>query len=182
MTNEILIFPTDTVYGIGCSIYDKDNIENIYKIKNRDRSKPLAILCADLNQIEEIAYVSEDAKKLIKEFLPGPLTIILKTKEDVKKSFFFDTIGVRIPNHELALKILKENGPMATTSVNDSGEAAMNNYDEIYNKYHNKVKTIYKSDIKSSSLPSTVVDITKDEVKVLREGAISLAQIQKVIA
>ncbi len=179
--NNVIIFPTDTVYGIGTSIYNEKGINEIYKIKNRDLSKPLAILCADIDQIDEIAYLNDKARKLIKAFLPGPLTIILRTKEKVKDSFKFNTIGVRIPNHQLALSILRKNGPMATTSVNDSGEKAMNDYKEIYDKYHNLVDEIYKSDEASSNLASTVLDITSDEVKILRQGAILKEDIEKVI-
>ena len=73
----VIIFPTDTVYGIGTKIFDVEGIEKIYKIKNRPKDKPLACLCASLEQIKDIAEVTEDAEKLIKEFLPGALTIIL---------------------------------------------------------------------------------------------------------
>ena len=83
MAGRVIIFPTDTVYGIGTQILDLEGIEKIYQIKHRPKEKPLACLCANLKQIEDIAYVSDDARKLIKEFLPGGLTLILKTKEDI---------------------------------------------------------------------------------------------------
>src|SRR5574344_1478726 len=116
--SKILIFPTDTVFGIGCSVFDKEGQARIYEIKRRPLNKQFPVLCANMEQIEQIAVVNSLAKKLIDKFFPGPLTIILKTKPEVKELIGYDTIGVRIPKSELAQSILLENGPMATTSVN----------------------------------------------------------------
>jgi L-threonylcarbamoyladenylate synthase len=181
MAGRVIIFPTDTVYGIGTQILDLEGIEKIYQIKHRPKEKPLACLCANLKQIEDIAYVSDDARKLIKEFLPGGLTLILKTKEDILNKIGYKTIGVRIPNHPLALKILEENGPMLTTSVNESGSVPLNEYDEIYKEYHTLVDKIYDNDRDSLNLASTVILLTTDELKVLREGPIKLEDILKVL-
>ena len=173
----VIIFPTDTVYGIGTKIFDLDGINKIYEIKKRPKDKPLACLCASLEQIESIAILSRDAKKLINKFLPGPLTLILKSKDEVKNKIGYETIGVRIPNYKLALDILKENGPMLTTSVNDSGSSPINEYEEILIKYKDEVDKIYKSNEKSSALASTVVLMTDDNLKILREGEITLNMI-----
>lgn len=177
---KLIIFPTDTVYGIGCDIFDLDNIKKIYDIKKRSLDKPLACLCADLEQIKEIAVVDDKIISLIKTFLPGPLTLILKSKEHVKSMIGYDTIGVRIPNSLTALNLLKENGPMLTTSVNDSGDAPMNEYEEILIKYSDLVDEIYPPCGNSLGLSSTVV-LCVDEIKVLREGAISLNQIKDIL-
>lgn len=181
MKNRVIIYPTDTVYGIGASVYDKDGIRRIYEIKRRPLDKPLAVLCANIDQIEEIAYLTDDARKLIKAFMPGALTIIIKSKDAIKNSMGLETIGVRIPNYNLAIDILEHNGPMATTSVNESGEPSLNNYDEIKEDYDDLVDLIVPpSGEKTSSLASTVVDITSS-IKLLRQGAISLEDIEKVI-
>lgn len=181
MKNRVIIYPTDTVYGIGASVYDKEGIKRIYDIKHRPLDKPLAVLCANIEQIDEIAYLTKDARKLIEAFMPGALTIILKSKDKIKESMGFDTIGVRIPNYKLAIEILERNGPMATTSVNESGAPSINNYDEIKEDYDDLVDLIVPpSGEKTSSLASTVVDIT-GPVKLLRQGGISLAEIQKII-
>lgn len=181
MKSNVIIFPTDTVYGIGASVYDQDGIRRIYEIKHRPLNKPLAVLCSSVEQIEEIAYLTDDARKLIKAFLPGALTIILRSKDKIKESMGLETIGVRIPNYKLAIEILEHNGPMATTSVNESGAPSINNYDEIKEDYDDLVEVIIPpSGEKTSSLASTVVDIT-GEVKLLRQGAISLSDIQNVL-
>lgn len=177
--SKVIIFPTDTVYGIGTPIFDLEGIEKIYKIKNRSKDKPLACLCANLNQIKSVAVVDENAKKLINKFLPGGLTVILKSKKEVIEKIGYETIGVRIPNHNLALSILEENGAMLTTSVNDSGAVPINEYDEIYIKYNDLVDYIYKSDLPSSNVSSAVVKVIDGCVDVLREGIISKEEIEK---
>ena len=180
--NNVIIFPTDTVYGIGASIYDKEGMDRIYKIKNRPLSKPLAVLCANLEQINEICYVSEEGKKLINKFLPGPLTVILKAKDNILSTFGHDTVGVRIPNYKIALDILKLNGPMATTSVNESGKPSLNDYSQIKCEYGFLVEEIYAPDGEdTSSMASTVVDLTSGYPKILREGAISLEMIEECL-
>ena len=136
---EVIIFPTDTVYGIGARINDIEALEKIYEIKKRPKDKRLAVLCSSIDDIEKIAYLNDDALKLINNFMPGGLTVILKTKEEFINDFIFETVAVRIPNHELALRILRENGPMATSSVNISGNRPMNDYLEITKEFADKV-------------------------------------------
>ncbi|MBP5445906.1 MAG: threonylcarbamoyl-AMP synthase [Acholeplasmatales bacterium] len=179
--SKVIIFPTDTVYGIGCDIFDLEGIERIYKIKNRSKDKPLACLCANLEQIEDIAYLSEDARKLINLFLPGPLTIILKSKPIVLDKIGYKTIGVRIPNNKIALDILNEHGPMLTTSVNESGNVPLNEYDDIKANYNHLVDYIYNTNTKSSNISSTVIDLTDDRLRILRIGEIPLSSIEKAL-
>ncbi len=173
----VIIFPTDTVYGIGTKIFDIDGINKIYDIKKRPKDKPLACLCSSLEQIKSIAVVTKKAEALIKKFLPGALTLILESKEEVYNKIGYKTIGVRIPNCKLALDILNENGPMLTTSVNESGFKPINEYELIVKDYENVVDKIYESNEKSSNLSSTVVLLTNDDIKILREGEITLSMI-----
>ena len=177
--SKLIIFPTDTVYGIGCYIYDVYNIDKIYQIKNRSKDNPLACLCSSLEQIKSSAYTDDKIDEIIDRFLPGALTLILKSKEEVKEKIGYETIGVRIPDNKLALKILNEVGPMLTTSVNDSGCSPMNEYDDIVSKYQNVVDEIYPPCGKSSNLSSTVISCV-DGFKVIREGTISLNDILNV--
>ena len=177
----VIIFPTDTVYGIGTKIFDTEGIKKIYEIKNRPLDKPLACLCASIDQIDNIAYLTEDSKKLINKFLPGALTLILNAKDEVVEKIGYKTIGVRIPNSSVALEILRKNGPMLTTSVNESGAVPLNEYDDIYKIYNGLVDKIYKPITNSLSIASTVVLVKKDEVKVLREGPITKEDIENAL-
>ena len=173
----VIIFPTDTVYGIGTKIFDIDGINKIYDIKKRPKDKPLACLCSSLEQIKSIAVVTKKVEALINKFLPGALTLILESKEEVYNKIGYKTIGVRIPNCKLALDILNENGPMLTTSVNESGFKPINEYELIVKEYENVVDKIYESNEKSSNLSSTVALLTNDDIKILREGEITLSMI-----
>lgn len=175
--SKVIIFPTDTVYGIGCSIFDVKGIERIYAIKHRNKEKPLACLCASLEQIEEIAQLDTKARKLIQKFMPGALTLILPAKPEVTNHIGYKTIGVRIPNASLAIQILTDNGPMLTTSVNESGNVPLNNYEEILKDYGSLVEQIYPPQEVSSNVASTVLDLSQNELKILREGAIKLQDI-----
>ncbi|MDE7105896.1 MAG: threonylcarbamoyl-AMP synthase [Anaeroplasmataceae bacterium] len=178
--SKLIIFPTDTVYGIGCPIFDINSIHKIYDIKHRSLEKPLACLCYDLAQIEEIAEVSDKVKRMIHAFMPGALTLILKAKPMVTAKIGYKTIGVRIPDAKLALSLLKENGPMLTTSVNESGEAPLSSYEEIVHAYGNLVDQIYPAKEKFSNVSSTVVDCTEESLKLLREGTLSFKQINEI--
>ena len=179
--SKVIIFPTDTVYGIGTPIFDIEGIKRIYDIKKRPKEKPLACLCANLEQINSIAYLNDKAIKLINKFLPGPLTLILNAKEEVINKIGYKTIGVRIPNCDIALNILKENGPMLTTSVNESGHVPLNEYDDIKRDYNDFVDYIYDTNTHSSNISSTVVLINDNEFKILRAGEITLDDLNKVV-
>ena len=106
----VIIFPTDTVYGIGCNPYNKESVKKIYDIKSRNPSKPFPILAYSKEIAEKIAFFDEFSKKIVEKFWPGPLTIILKlTDENLKKSLnVVDKIAIRVPNHKCTLESIKE--------------------------------------------------------------------------
>lgn len=175
---RIIIFPTDTIYGIGCSIFDKKSIEKIYEIKHRDKRKPLSCLCKDVKQVEEIANINEKEKMIINKF---NLTLILKAKRNISEITGFNTIGIRIPQSHLAANILKKYGPMLTTSINESGEKPLNSFDEICKRYGNEVDKVYKGEEFSSGVASTVAQLVDGEVVILRNGEVKKDQIEKLI-
>lgn len=170
---SILIFPTDTVYGMGALLNDFIAYNKIYDIKKRDKTKQLPLLVSSISDIENIAVYKKDDIKIMNSFWPGPLTIIFKSYKDFIEKTGFETIAIRIPNHIRTLKILKKYGPIWTTSVNDSGEKEMNDFYKIKKKYKNIAYKIYKQKyINNNILPSTVIDTTTNEIKILREGII----------
>lgn len=184
---KLIIYPTDTVYGVGGIIESEETIENIYKAKERNFKSPLIVLVSDVEKIEKIAYINEKNRekieKLIKRFWPGGLTIILKRKDNVPDIMVSGgaTVGVRMPEHDIALKIISRAGGMLpTTSANISGEATPKNYAELTEKFKSRVDIIIDGGECPIGSASTIIDMS-DEPKILRLGAISVEEIEKVI-
>ncbi|MFR0367914.1 L-threonylcarbamoyladenylate synthase [Candidatus Phytoplasma palmae] len=178
---KIIIFPTDTVYGIGTKINDLESLKQIYKIKKRDYNKPIIILFYSLEQMKDIVLIDNNIIKISKFFWPGALTLIVNTCFSYYKKTNLKKIGIRIPNNKIALKLIQKEGPFFTTSVNQSGYPPLNDFEEIRLKYQNKVDFIYKNDQNLSLIPSTVIDITENNFRLIREGSISLKMIKKII-
>ncbi len=171
----VVIFPTDTVYGIGCQAGNQKSIKRIYNIKNRDRHKPLPILIAGLRQLSDLQVkIPREAKQLIKKFWPGPLTLVLPSAAG-------DPVGVRMPHHPVALALLKKTGPMAVTSVNFSGEASARTIGEISAGIIQSADLVIDSGACPLSIESTILDMTGREIKILRPGCISQQEIMKAI-
>lgn len=184
---KLIIYPTDTVYGVGGIIESEETIENIYKAKERNFKSPLIVLVSDMEKIEKIAYINEKNRekieKLIKRFWPGGLTIILKRKDNVPDIMVSGgaTVGVRMPEHEIALNIISRAGGMLpTTSANISGEATPKSYAELSEEFKSRVDIIVDGGECPIGSASTIIDMS-DEPKILRLGAISVEEIEKVI-
>lgn len=170
----VIIFPTDTVYGIACNCYSIDGLNKIFSFKNRPLSKPINVLT---DSIEKIKMVSNGLKEkeieLIEKYLPGDLTIIVDKNERVPDLLTANlkTVGVRIPNHKMALKILENYPyPLATTSVNLAGLSPGMEVSDFIEEFKNKVDIIVDGGKSPIGLPSTIVRIENDSLKILREG------------
>ena len=175
---SLIIYPTDTVYGLGAIVTNEQSINNVYLAKSRSFTSPLIALLSSVDKVEEVAYVSDKNKelldKLAKAFWPGALTVILKRKEHIPSIMVSggDTIGVRIPNLDLAIKIIDlAGGILATTSANISGEATPKS----------KVDILIDSGECKLGEASTIIDLTSDVPKILRKGAILIEEIEKII-
>lgn len=167
LKGKIIIFITDTVFGVGALFQDKDGIQKIYEMKKRDYGKPLAVLCSDLDQVESICDLPEYAYEYTK-YWPGALTIIARKKNSE------ETLAVRIPNSIVARDILRHFGPMPTTSVNYSGEKEINDLNEIYDKFHDNADYLVTDIHDLSKMPSTVISCLNEKVEVIRSGAIKI--------
>ncbi len=171
MREKPAVIPTDTLYGLCVSI--EGDVEAVYALKRRDRDKPIPIGVADLEMMRKIAYVSSNAEKLIRKYMPGPLTVVLKNRG---VSFLGDTVGVRIPAHWVPIRIMKRIGPITLTSANISGEKPPRTVEDTMG-----IDVKYRIDCgKLSGMPSTVVDLTSG-VKLIREGAILFKDILKTL-
>ena len=182
--DKLIVFPTETVYGIAGNALKVEVIDKLFQAKKRDYSKPFSLMLSDINKIKDIAYVSVDEEKIINKFMPGPITLILKKKDCISDlaTASRDTVGVRIPDHFIALSILKSiDYPLATSSANISGRSNNSDITDIINDLANYVDIFIKGNISSNLLASTVVEIKNNEVNILRNGIISKENIEEVI-
>lgn len=181
LNDGIIIFPTETVYGIAASALSKKAIDKLYEAKQRPREKAINIMIYQKEEIKKYAYIRNDIeKKIIDNFMPGEITIILDKKTNFGDGFTkSNTIGVRIPNSEIPLEILKEvKIPLVVSSANLSGKANNTSAKQIIKDFPN-VDIIIDSGIIEKALPSTIVRVENDEIKVLRQGKITKKQIEE---
>ena len=181
LNDGVFAFPTDTVYGLACSCFSEKAIEKLYDIKGRDSKKPLIVMIPqnyELNNLVE--NVSNEAKKLMNKFWPGALTIIFASKNVLPKNATggLKTIGIRIPNLEKTIELINYiNVPLCTTSANISGEKSPINANEVLGYFDNKLPLIIDAGECKDQIPSTIVDLSTNSVKILRIGSISEKEI-----
>ena len=170
----IVVFPTDTVYGLGCNPYKKESVKKIYEIKSRDFSKPLPVLVHSKQIVEKIAVLDEFSKRIVDKFWPGPLTILLKViDEDLKESLRLnDKIAVRIPDNKCTLDLLEKCQMLIGTSANISGQTSTTNPEDCFKNMEN-VDVYIDGGIIDSKSESTIIEIENDKIKILREGSLS---------
>lgn len=168
----VIIYPTDTTYGIGCDIFNKEAIERVYRIKKMTKHKPLSFICADLKDISRYCQVTNYAYQVMRRLLPGPYTFILSATKTVPKLMITrrKTVGIRVPDNEICLEIVTALGnPIITTSANVEDEEIISEPDEIEEKFGGDVDLIIDQGPLPSKL-SSVVDLIDDNPVVVREG------------
>ena len=185
---SLIIYPTDTVYGLASIVTNEQSINNIYLAKSRSFTSPLIALLSSVDKVEEVATISDENREILEKlahaFWPGALTVILKRKEHIPSIMVSggDTIGVRIPNLDLAIKIIDlAGGILATTSANISGEATPKSYNELSEAIKSRVDILVDGGECKLGEASTIIDLTSDVPKILRNGAISTDEITKII-
>ena len=169
----VISVPTDTVYGLCAKFDSKAAYNKLIKIKNRPACKPFPVMCADLNQIKDIAIVDEKAEKLINKFMPGPITLVLLKRQEIPEYVTNgeNTIAVRMATAKVLNElILKLGCPIFMSSANQSGEPACKSLDEI-EKACTNLDGMMEGEV-SYGIASTIVDCTGDKIKILREGPI----------
>jgi L-threonylcarbamoyladenylate synthase len=170
----LVIFPTDTVYGLGCRVEFPDAIERLFEVKGRPVQKAIPVLLGDVAQIERVCNpIPESAYRLVERFWPGALTIVLPRSPELPEALGpLATVGVRMPDHPVALELLRKIGPMAATSANRSGAIETRTAQEAWLALGHEVELTIDGGETPGGVPSTVVDLTKPEHPILREGPI----------
>ena len=179
------IFPTDTVYGIGCDALNLSALKRLYNIKQRPLDKPINILVSNIDMVKKFTKnISNIEQKLIEQFWPGDLTIIFNKAEIVPNLLTsgLNTVGIRMPNNKICLDIINKLGnPIAMSSANISNELPDSNIENILRDFNNEVDFIINSGDLKAGVPSTIVRVENNNIKLIREGKISLNDINKNI-
>ena len=177
----IVVFPTDTVYGIGCDPYNKDAVTSIYRIKSRNTEKQFPILGASKADLSKIAIFDKRSSKIAEKFWPGPITLILKLKDEkLKESMGLENkVAVRVPNNQCVLSLLKQCNLLVGTSANISGSSPHTNPEECGNRLTGYDLLLDGGTI-TNTIESTIVEIKENEIKVLRKGDITKEEILNI--
>ena len=177
----VIVFPTDTVYGLGCNPYNHDSVLSLYEIKKREKTKPFPVLGYSKEELEKIAEFSPLEEKIAEKFWPGAITLILKVKDkDIQKSLSLgEKIAVRVPNNKCALALLKECKLLVGTSANISETKPFNDPKECSENLTG-YDLFIDGGIISSKGESTIVEIENNDVKILRKGSISEEMIKEL--
>jgi tRNA threonylcarbamoyl adenosine modification protein (Sua5/YciO/YrdC/YwlC family) len=169
----VIAYPTDTVYGLGCDIGNKQAIDRIYQLKGMPKDHPLAFICPDLSDIARYAVVENTVYRVLKRFLPGPYCFILMATREVPKMLLNKqkTVGIRVPNHPITLALVRELGrPLISTTAGRPGQDPLVDPWEIDQEFAGLDLVIDGGDA-GGTVPTTVVDLSQGDVRIVRQGA-----------
>lgn len=180
----LVAFPTDTVYGVGALVFDERAVQSIYEAKDRPDEKAIPVLLGDAADLPQVALeLSDSADRLAEAFWPGPLTIVVRRHPTLPLAVSAtETVGVRVPDHEVARRLLIAAGPMAVTSANLSGQPSPNTASEVLQQLGGRIGLILDGGITPGGVPSTIVDCTGLEPVILRQGPITLEEIRRILS
>ena len=180
--SQVIAFPTETVMGLGVYFDDRKAYDTLNSIKRRPEDKPYTLMLSNVRDIEKYAFVSDRDRKIIKAFMPGPVTLLLKSK-NVPDYVTHGTgiIGIRVPDMPLVQELINYCGkPLLVPSANRSGDRPALTSFEVKNIFGDELGYVFEEDSLGQK-PSTIIDLTSEQVKILREGPISLEDINKVL-
>jgi len=169
----VIAYPTDTTYGIGCSIFNKKGLERIYQVKQRDKRKPFSFICSDLSEVSRYARLTNQAFKIMKRYLPGPYTFVLEASREVPDLLITKqkTVGIRMPDNPVCMAIVLGLGvPIVTTSANLSGEDPVGDPLEINRQFGKNLDLVIDGGLLTTDV-SSVISLLGGQPELLRKGA-----------
>ena len=179
----LVVYPTDTVYGLGCDPFNVEAVKRVLKAKG-ERKKPLPVLASKIEGVEKIAYLSKMARRIAARFWPGPLTFVLPKKRALLNivTCNLDSVGVRVPRHNTAIHLIQLSGGLLIgTSANKTGKKPPRTAHEADKQLGKEIDMVLDGGPAPLGVASTVIDLTSDKPRILREGPISLEEITKVL-
>lgn len=178
-SGKVFIYPTDTIYGIGGNPFDEDVVKRISEIKGRDDKKQFIWLLSDFeNVINYVEIIFENHIEFLKKLWPSPVTVILNLNDRTKKIANQETVAIRIPQNDFCLKFLMEiSRPLISTSVNRSGKDPVNQIEKIISDYSKEVDAIFFSSQLPKLTASTIIDLTSEQPRLIREGSIKFVEL-----
>jgi L-threonylcarbamoyladenylate synthase len=182
---DLVVIPTDTVYGIGADAFDPDAVKALLAAKGRGRNMPPPVLVSAATTVDALAAeLPEYARALIEEFWPGPLTLVCRQQPSLQWDLgdTRGTVAVRMPDHDVALAVLERTGPLAVSSANKSGSPPALNASDALDQLGDDVAVVVDAGPVSGEEASTIVDVTVDHGRVLRRGALSVERLNEVLA
>jgi len=179
----LIAFPTDTVYGVAADPFSSSAIQKIFYAKERSKEKALPVLIGDLSQLAGLVlFISDQVRKIAEAFWPGALTLVLPRNPTLPHNLSpYSTIGIRMPDLDFTLRLLCETGPLATTSANISGGPNPTTADEVLAQLHSRIDLLLDGGSTPGSQASTVLDARGSEMKILRQGPITLSHINRLL-
>ena len=171
-TGGLIVYPTDSVYGLGCDLLNKNAVEKIYQCKGHDKRKLLSFICPDLKNISEYAYVPDSAYKIMRRLLPGPYTFILNATKQVPRILLEKrkTVGIRVPDNAVCQALLAEFGrPIISTSARLAEQSFLNDPDEITDTFEHIAEIYLDTGVGGLEI-STVIDCTGEDLEIVRQG------------
>ena len=184
MEHQVIAFPTETVFGLGVYYDDKIAYDYLNQIKRRKEDKPYTMMLSSVDEIEKYADINSNYLSIIKKYMPGSLTILVKSKKSVPDYVTHGTgiIGIRIPSNKIALELLEYlKKPLLVPSANRADEKPAMTDIEVKNIFKNEVSVIIPGGAKSGE-PSTIIDLTGEEIKLIRKGPISFEEIVRLVS
>ncbi len=181
---EVVVIPTDTVYGVGADAFDPAAVAAVLAAKGRGREMPPPVLVPDVRTVDGLARdVPEGARRLVEQVWPGPLTLILWAQPSLHWDLgeTAGTVALRMPDDEIALAVLRETGPLAVTSANRTGEPAATTVTEAAVQLGPAVSVYVDGGARSAQVPSTIIDFTGERPQVLREGSLDRARLEEIL-
>jgi len=181
---DLVVVPTDTVYGVGCDAFDAEAVMRLLEAKGRGREMPVPVLVSAVITLDALTTgVPDWARVLVDRYWPGPLTIVCTAQSSLQWDLgdARGTVAVRMPLHDIALELIQRTGPLAVSSANTTGKPAATNAEDVIDMLGDVVAVVLDAGATPGEQPSTIVDCTGDRPRILREGAIPAHEIHRVL-